>query len=70
MAKGRVAISPESCKSCSYCVMSCPKKVLAIGDEVNSKGYPFVVAKNPDDCIGCAMCGNICPESAIEVWRG
>lgn len=70
MAKGRVEISPESCKSCSYCVMSCPKKVLAIGDEVNSKGYPFVVAKNPDDCIGCAMCGNICPESAIEVWKG
>lgn len=70
MAKGRVEINPESCKSCQYCVISCPKNVLAVGDKVNSKGYPYVVAKNPDDCIGCAMCANICPDSAIEVWRG
>lgn len=70
MAKGKVEIASEFCKSCEYCVISCPKQCLAVGDQVNSKGYPYVVSVNPDDCIGCAMCAQICPESAIEVWRG
>ena len=69
MAKRRVEINTEACKSCEYCVISCAKKVLAVGEKVNSKGYPYVVASNPDDCVGCAMCAQICPESAIEVWR-
>ena len=40
----QVTIRAESCKSCGYCVKFCPKGVLAVGHEVNSKGYPFVVA--------------------------
>ena len=69
MAKGRVEISSEICKSCQYCVVNCPKKVLEVVKDVNSKGYPYVVAARPDDCIGCAMCAQVCPDSAIEVWR-
>ena len=69
MAKGKVEIRAERCKSCGYCVKFCPKKVLAIGDKVNSKGYQYVVAANPDDCIGCAACGVVCPDAAIEVYR-
>jgi len=65
----RVEIDKEACKSCSYCVISCHKKVLEIGESVNSKGYLYVVAARPEDCIGCAMCGQICPDAAIEVWR-
>lgn len=66
---GRVVVDKESCKSCSYCVISCPKEVMQIGDEVNSKGYLYTVFARPEDCIGCAMCAQICPESALEVWR-
>ena len=69
MAKGKVEIRAESCKSCGYCVKFCPKNVLAIGEEVNSKGYLYVTTANPDDCIGCASCGVISPEAAIEVYR-
>ena len=69
MAKGKVVIRSESCKSCRYCVVSCPKKVLEIGDKVNSFGYPHVVAARPEDCIGCAMCAQMCPDAVIEVWR-
>lgn len=36
----QVTIRAESCKSCGYCVKFCPKGVLAVGHEVNSKGYP------------------------------
>ena len=34
----RIEITTEACKSCSYCVISCPKKCLEIGGKVNSKG--------------------------------
>lgn len=64
-----VKIRDESCKSCGYCVKFCPKKVLEVGTEVNSKGYPFVVVARPGDCIGCAMCAQMCPDAAIEVWK-
>mgnify|MGYP000760734245 CR=1 FL=1 len=47
----QVTIRAESCKSCGYCVKFCPKGVLAVGHEVNSKGYPFVVAAHPENCI-------------------
>ena len=50
-----VKIRAESCKSCGYCVHFCPKGVLEIGTQVNSKGYPYVTAAHPEKCIGCAM---------------
>lgn len=65
----RVEIFTEACKSCSYCVISCPKKTLEIGKDVNSKGYLYAQQVRPEDCIGCMMCAQICPDAAIEVWR-
>ncbi|MCF0140798.1 MAG: ferredoxin family protein [Mogibacterium sp.] len=69
MAKGKVEINSEACKSCQYCVVTCPKKVLAIGSKLNSFGYQYATAANPEDCIGCMMCAQVCPDAAIEVWR-
>ena len=69
MAQGKVEIIKEGCKSCGYCVRYCPKGVLAVGKEVNSKGYEYVYPANPDACIGCAICGKICPDGAIDVYR-
>ncbi len=69
MAKGKVEIRAESCKSCGYCVKFCPKGVLAIGEDVNQKGYQYVVAEKPEECTGCATCGQVCPDAAIEVYR-
>lgn len=65
----KVEIRAESCKSCGYCVMFCSKSVLAVGKEVNAKGYPYVTAVKPEACIGCAMCAQVCPDAAIEVYR-
>lgn len=65
----KVKIIAERCKSCGYCIRFCPKKVLEIGDRVNSKGYEYVTPKKPEDCIGCSMCAQICPDGAIEVYR-
>ena len=43
---GKVEILPEICKSCGFCITVCPKKVLEIGQKVNSKGYQYAEAKN------------------------
>ncbi len=66
---GKVTIRTESCKSCLYCIKFCPKKVLAVGEKVNSKGYQYIVAENLEDCIACQMCAQMCPEAAIEVYK-
>ena len=65
----KVEIRSESCKSCGYCIKFCPKKVLATGDKVNSKGYEYTVVVNPEACIACKMCGVICPDAAIEIYK-
>lgn len=69
MAKGRVEIFTEACKSCLYCVETCPKHVLGTTSAVNSKGYQYSQPLHPEDCIGCAMCATICPDAAITVYR-
>ncbi len=69
MAKGRIEVYNEACKSCLFCTTVCPKHVVETTDAVNSKGYKYIVAVRPEDCIGCAMCATICPEGAITVYR-
>ena len=64
-----VKVIAERCKSCGYCVRFCPKKVLEIGKEVNSKGYEFVNVAHPELCIGCCQCARICPDGALEIYR-
>lgn len=65
----KVKVLSEYCKSCGLCVDICPKKVLAIGDKPNAKGYYAVVAANEENCIGCTLCGIVCPDLALEVYR-
>jgi len=67
--KGTVAIDEGRCKGCDLCVVACPSDVLALGKEVNSKGYNYVQMVLPDECTGCANCGYVCPEGCITVYR-
>ena len=59
----------ERCKSCGYCIKFCPKQVLAVGKNVNSKGYEYIEPVNQEACIACCMCARICPDGAIEVYK-
>ena len=67
--KNIVVIDPERCKSCGLCVHVCPKKILAIGETANSKGYYIVELTDQAKCIGCAFCALMCPDASIEVYR-
>ena len=61
----KINVVKERCKSCGYCIKFCPKNVLELGTEVNSKGYEYVQAVRVEDCI----CGRICPDGAIEIYK-
>ena len=69
VAKGRVSIIMERCKSCGFCVEFCPTRVLALSSAFNSKGYhpPHVIA--PEKCSGCDLCGMYCPDFAIYATK-
>ena len=50
-----IKVIAERCKSCGYCVKFCPKQVLAVGKNVNSKGYEYIEPVNQEACIACCM---------------
>ena len=63
----RPVITALECKACGRCVAVCPKKCLALGTELNARGYKFVQYSG-EGCVGCASCFYACPEpNAIEI---
>ncbi len=65
--RGVVKINDLECKSCGRCVISCPVKVLEIGQTLNARGYHSGVYKGAG-CRGCCNCYYSCPQPlAIEV---
>jgi len=60
-------IDTERCKGCGLCVNVCPKNVLELSEEVNTRGYFPVFQARPEDCISCTVCCIICPDVAISI---
>ena len=69
MANFKVTFQDERCKGCGLCVSVCPKKIIAMGKHVNSKGYSPAGITDQGAGIGCASCAVMCPDGAIEIYR-
>ena len=67
--KGTIDIDKEFCKSCKFCIEFCPKNIIYISNQLNTKGYYFAEFEKDKECTGCAICALVCPEAAIEVYR-
>ena len=67
---GKIVIDQELCKGCALCINVCPKKLIVIAEEINSRGYySAVYVDSQGACTGCTLCALMCPEVAIEVFR-
>ena len=64
-----ITIKSDECKGCGMCVVSCPKKCIAIGSTINILGYQYA-AFNSDTCAACGICFNICPEPGAITVHG
>lgn len=62
----KLIIHSESCKSCKYCIHSCPRNALFLSGKINDKGYQ-TVAVDEDKCIHCGICYNVCPDYVFEI---
>ncbi|MDR0965774.1 MAG: ferredoxin family protein [Myxococcales bacterium] len=66
----RVAIDQDRCKACRLCIGACRFELLALGKDLNAKGYHPVEVLDASKCVACAQCATLCPEGAIAVYRG
>ena len=65
----KVVIQTDRCKACEYCVIFCPKHVLAMSNDLNARGVHYVCVLDEEKCTGCMICGIVCPDVAIEVYK-
>jgi 2-oxoglutarate ferredoxin oxidoreductase subunit delta len=63
--KGKVILTEDRCKGCTYCIEFCPTKALAQSTRLNHKGYRIPELAHPEKCTGCDTCGLFCPDFAI-----
>jgi len=62
-----VSFDTERCKGCEYCRSTCPKEIIQMSEDLNSKGYHYAVIRDVNECSGCRFCALMCPEIAIEI---
>lgn len=65
--RGEVHIILDRCKGCGFCVEYCPKDVLEMSEEYNTRGYHPPRVKDPEGCVQCKLCEMLCPDFAIFV---
>ena len=44
----KVTFDKDLCKGCGLCVTACPKKIVALSDDLNKRGYHPAEVKEQD----------------------
>ncbi len=65
MPRFKVNVDLSLCKGCGICVELCPRKALALSNELSPRGYRYPVLNG--ECVGCRTCMMYCPDFAISV---
>jgi len=62
-----IVILPDFCKGCEICVEFCPKDILKMSEELNTRSYhfPYIISLKTEDCSQCRLCERLCPDLAI-----
>lgn len=63
----RVMVLSEICDSCELCIEFCPRDVLEVSEEFNSRMLHPVKAVHQEECTGCLQCERICPSVSIFI---
>ncbi len=64
-----IIILEERCKSCRFCVETCPRDCISIDSKINTQGYHPAKFEGMGKCTGCCLCAEVCPDTAIEVYK-
>lgn len=59
-------VNSEWCKSCGFCVLSCPKEALSLSGKLNKAGYDYVECDDAK-CIKCGICYTVCPDMVFQI---
>ena len=62
----KITIDLKLCKGCGICVELCPRKVLKIKIDMDTRGYHTPEAIHEDSCTVCGLCEMYCPDFAIS----
>ena len=65
----KLTIAREVCKGCGLCADVCPRQLLALSREINTRGYHPIELTDQEKCIGCAFCASMCPDAVITVEK-
>ena len=63
--KGEIHLILDRCKGCEFCVEFCPRGVLEMSKDYNTKGYHYPVVAEPENCVECDLCEVLCPDFAL-----
>ena len=65
----KVDFIQDKCKGCELCTTVCPKDIVVMSDEINTKGFHPATVSDEDECIACGFCASICPDVVIEIFK-